>query len=86
MNDQDSWEPGCGDSSCIFACIRARGGMRTNGGCRCFKHLMLNTNIQNAMEPTQFIPYNNHEMVEHLWRSVALMKSELLNMRKKTSR
>ena len=27
----------CGDNSCLVAW--PKGGMRTNGGCRCFKHL-----------------------------------------------
>ena len=27
----------CGDNSCVFA--KNRGGMRTNGGCRCFDHV-----------------------------------------------
>jgi hypothetical protein len=26
--------PDCGDNSCLFA--EKKGGMRTNGGCRCF--------------------------------------------------
>lgn len=26
----------CGDNSCRFATVK--GGMRTNGGCRCFKY------------------------------------------------
>ena len=30
---------GCGDNSCVFSVIKQRGGMGTNGGCRCFKHL-----------------------------------------------
>jgi hypothetical protein len=29
--------PDCGDNSCIFS--SGRGGMRTNGGCRCFEGL-----------------------------------------------
>lgn len=28
--------PDCGDNSCLFG-GRGKGGMRTNGGCRCFK-------------------------------------------------
>lgn len=32
-------EIGCGDNSCIFYCIRTKGGMGTNGGCRCFDPL-----------------------------------------------
>ena len=30
--------PDCGDNSCLFG-GRGKGGMRTNGGCRCFKEL-----------------------------------------------
>lgn len=30
--------PDCGDNSCLFG-GRGKGGMRTNGGCRCFKDL-----------------------------------------------
>jgi hypothetical protein len=26
---------GCADSGCIYPASRARGGQRTNGGCRC---------------------------------------------------
>lgn len=28
--------PDCGDNSCLFG-GRGKGGMRTNGGCRCYK-------------------------------------------------
>jgi hypothetical protein len=30
--------PDCGDNSCMFG-GRGKGGMRTNGGCRCFRDL-----------------------------------------------
>lgn len=30
--------PDCGDNSCLFG-GQGKGGMRTNGGCRCFKEL-----------------------------------------------
>lgn len=30
--------PDCGDNSCLFG-GRGKGGMRTNGGCRCFRDL-----------------------------------------------
>jgi hypothetical protein len=30
--------PDCGDNSCLFG-GRGKGGMRTNGGCRCYKDL-----------------------------------------------
>lgn len=30
--------PDCGDNSCVFG-GQGKGGMRTNGGCRCFKEL-----------------------------------------------
>jgi hypothetical protein len=39
-NDIETWlrdhAPDCGDNSCLFG-GRGKGGMRTNGGCRCFK-------------------------------------------------
>lgn len=28
----------CGDNSCVFAPKENRGGMRTNGGCRCLEN------------------------------------------------
>ena len=85
MNDinPEEREPGCGDNSCIFACIRKRGGMRTNGGCRCFKNLQLNTNIQNAMKPTELVPYNNHDDLKRLEYSVRKLVAELLDSRSK---
>ena len=30
--------PDCGDNSCLFA-GQGKGGLRTNGGCRCFREL-----------------------------------------------
>ena len=30
--------PDCGDNSCLYG-GQGKGGMRTNGGCRCFKDL-----------------------------------------------
>lgn len=30
---------GCTDNGCIFAALRAPGGMGTNGGCKCFSDL-----------------------------------------------
>lgn len=30
--------PDCGDNSCYFLTPERRGGMRTNGGCRCFSN------------------------------------------------
>jgi len=57
--------------------------MRTNGGCRCFKNLKLNTNIQSAMDPSELVPYNNQDEVKHLERSVMLLRAELLELRSK---
>ena len=37
MGEQELDVVDCGDNSCLFA--EARGGMRTNGGCRCFDEL-----------------------------------------------
>ena len=65
-------EPGCGDSSCVFSCICPSGGMRTNGGCRCFENLKLNTHILSAIDGTA-VPYNNKEAVDHLRRSVMML-------------
>ena len=33
----EKYIPDCGDNSCFFA--YHRGGMRTNGGCRCFQEV-----------------------------------------------
>jgi hypothetical protein len=71
-------EPGCGDNSCVFSPIRKSGGMRTNGGCRCFENLKLNTQILNVMklfDATQpdLVPYNNREEVEHIRCSVRML-------------
>lgn len=33
---QEAWIPDCGDNSCRFAIHK--GGMRTNGGCRCIRN------------------------------------------------
>lgn len=30
---------GCGDNSCMFRVVKPKGGMATNGGCRCLKDL-----------------------------------------------
>lgn len=60
---------GCGDNSCIFSCIREKGGMGTNGGCRCFKNLEMNTNIISAIDSTA-IPYDNRDEVRRLRQSV----------------
>lgn len=65
-------EPGCGDNSCVFSCIRPSGGMRTNGGCRCFENLKLNTHIISAIDGTA-VSYNNKEAVDHLRRSVMML-------------
>ena len=65
-------EPGCGDNSCVFSCIRDNGGMRTNGGCRCFKNLELHTNIISALDSTA-VPYDNREEVRHLRQSVMIL-------------
>jgi hypothetical protein len=35
MSDKTDCPIDCGDNSCL--CASKRGGMRTNGGCRCFK-------------------------------------------------
>ena len=75
-------EPGCGDASCIFSVIRPKGGMRTNGGCRCFKHLELNTEIVGSYG--DLIPYNNKDDLRHLQRSVMLLVAELRELKGKS--
>ncbi len=37
MGDEPEPILDCGDNSCMFA--EKRGGMRTNGGCRCLKEI-----------------------------------------------
>lgn len=74
-------EPGCGDNSCIFSSIRHNGGMRTNGGCRCFKNLELNTFIVAAGMSETTVPYDNREAVKHLQRSVQMLASEFRKLK-----
>lgn len=38
----------CGDNSCAF--VRPKKGMRTNGGCRCFKDGVWNTESRIAIQ------------------------------------
>ena len=38
----------CGDNSCHFSPKENRGGMRTNGGCRCFINLGYKSTIDAA--------------------------------------
>ena len=71
-------EPGCGDNSCIFSSIRPNGGMRTNGGCRCFKNLEVNFNV-TAADGSAFLYDNRHE-IKHLERSVRILASEYRNL------
>ena len=37
--ESPDWYPDCGDNSCLFVPKEHRGGMRTNGGCRCMPHM-----------------------------------------------
>lgn len=73
----------CGDNSCVFKVLHHGGGMRTNGGCRCFKNLMLNTSIVDAMDPTKSHPYNNRDDITLLERTVRKMAAEIIELRKK---
>lgn len=66
--------PGCGDNSCVFSIIRAKGGMGTNGGCCCFKNLELHTEIVGT---DGNVPYDNREQLRHLQRSVQRLVTEL---------
>jgi hypothetical protein len=72
-------EIGCGDNSCIFRCIQTKGGQHTNGGCRCFRNLILNTMIEGSYG---MVPYNNRDEVKRLERSVMLLRAELIELRK----
>jgi hypothetical protein len=74
-------EAGCGDNSCIFSCLRTTGGMRTNGGCRCFKNLELNTHILSAIDGTA-VPYDNREEIRHLRRSVMVLAKAYHELKK----
>lgn len=47
--------PDCGDNSCLFG-GRGKGGMRTNGGCRCFKDLL---------------PTSKRIFVERMWSALS---------------
>ena len=56
---------GCLDNSCIFQCIDPfKGGMRTNGGCRCFEDLII---YDNRMERW------NREEIQRVRRWTQLM-------------
>jgi len=68
-------EPGCGDNSCLFSSIRPNGGMRTNGGCRCFKNLEVDLDAV-AVDGSGTFHYNNRDQIKHLERSVRLLASE----------
>jgi hypothetical protein len=74
--------PGCGDNSCLFSSIRPNGGMRTNGGCRCFKNLELNTYIVAADMSETTVPYDNREAVWHLRNSVMTLMAEYRKLKK----
>jgi hypothetical protein len=66
---------GCGDNSCIFGIIKQRGGMGTNGGCRCFKNLELNTDI--VTYDKHIVPYSNRDDIARLLRAKMLLVKEL---------
>lgn len=40
----------CGDNSCHFAPRENRGGMRTNGGCQCFRNAGYRSTINAAYQ------------------------------------
>lgn len=42
----------CGDNSCL--CAYPRGGMRTNGGCRCFKMIQPREDRRKAEQAVLF--------------------------------
>ena len=59
----------CGDSSCAFA--RKRGGMRTNGGCRCLNG--------ERMGP---LPPGTRGVLGQLWKAAPALLDEIEALRK----
>lgn len=60
----------CGDNSCRFATNRKRGGMRTNGGCRCFEKAGFGPSAVSAA--LQMLPEITRLRAEvESWRRVA---------------
>ena len=50
--------PDCGDNSCLFG-GRGKGGMRTNGGCRCYKDVrpdMRRVYVERLLSATDALP------------------------------
>lgn len=67
------FQPGCGDNSCIFGVIKTRGGMGTNGGCRCFKNLEHYTDSEKRW---------NREEVNHVQRSTIMLAQRVRELEK----
>ena len=59
----------CGDNSCKYA--SQRGGMRTNGGCRCSRNngkdveFFLSQNYHAALKRIQELEIKLNSMIEH---------------------
>lgn len=66
---------GCGDNSCVFSVIRPRGGMGTNGGCRCFKNLV------GHLALTDGSTRSNREEVRQVERSTRMLAQEVRRLR-----
>lgn len=68
-----NFQPGCGDNSCIFGAIKTRGGMSTNGGCRCFK------NLESWIESEQRW---NRDEVRHVELSTSMLAQRVYELEK----
>lgn len=71
---------GCGDNSCIFSCIRPKGGVGTNGGCRCFK------NLEAWVDDGDSGQRRNHDEVRKVRQDTQRLAGELLRTRKALQR
>ena len=58
--------PDCGDNSCLFG-GQGKGGMRTNGGCRCFKDLPTGKRIyvERLASALRSAPPSSQPVAEH---------------------
>jgi len=68
---------GCGDNSCIFTGVRAKGGQHTNGGCRCFEGLISWLPAENRW---------NREEVRKVQQDVQRLAGELRRTREALKR
>ena len=74
MATASDFQPGCGDNSCVFSVIKTRGGVGTNGGCRCFK------NLEHYIESEQRW---NRDEVRHVAHSTSMLAQRVYELEKK---